>query len=179
MIVRYDLDLPPEAVRDRLRSATDRESLLYRTLPGIVAGKQLVGIVGPDAFEVHVRQQNYNSLAPRARGSIERTERGSVVTVELGAPPTTVNGLAVLIGATGLGGGLVLVGAGYPLGVGVFVALCLLVVSWFVRSSGPGSGFPRKEQLELHEALDAIFGANAQGTEDGTRGRGVGGPSTA
>ncbi len=160
MILRYELDVPPDAVAARLRSAIEGESILYRVAPSVGARKRLVGSVGRNTFEIHVRQQNYNSLAPRAKGSIEETDRGSRVTVELGASRTTTVGLSLLIGATGLGGGIVLVGAGYPAAVGALTAATLLAISWLVGRSGPRSGFPRSEESELHGALDMIFDAS-------------------
>lgn len=159
MDLRYDLRLPAQTAADRLRAVIDMPSAAYQAIPGLTGGRQFVGWVREDGFEIHVRRTNYNSLAPRAHGRIEARGSGCQVTVRVEASSLTKNGLAGLIAATGIAGALVLVAAGFPLLVGVIVATALLGTSVALIRSRPGRGFPYREEERLKELLDGVFAA--------------------
>lgn len=162
MRLRYDLSMPARSAAERLRNAVETPSAAYQVVPGLTKGATFVGWVHPDRFEIHVRQRNYNSLAPRAFGSIEAVGTGCRITVRVGASATIKNVLAALIAFTGIGSAPVLVSAGFPPLFGVGLALLLVGVSVYLLRARPGPGMPRAEEERLKELLDGLFSPGTQ-----------------
>jgi hypothetical protein len=154
--------MPARSAAERLRGVVETPSAAYQVVPGLTTGAAFVGWVHPDRFEIHVRQRNYNSMAPRAFGSIEAVGTGCRITVCVGASTTTKNGLAALIAFTGICAAPVLVSAGFPAVFGVALALILVGVSIYLLRARPGPGLPRAEEERLKELLDGLFGPSAQ-----------------
>lgn len=97
LIFAYEVALPPEAATARLEAAIGEVPRSYHGLPGLHGGRRHVGRVWSGGFDVHVRQKNYNSLAPRAFGRIEPTARGCRVSCRIDVPRPTRVGLALLM----------------------------------------------------------------------------------
>lgn len=163
MDLRYDLSVPARFAAERLHGVVETPSAVYQVVPGLTKGAAFVGWVHPDRFEIHVRQRNYNSLAPRAFGLIEPVGTGCRITVRVGASTTTKNVLAALIAFTGIGSAPVLVSAGFPPLFGVGLALLLVGVSVYLLHAQPGPGMPRGEEERLKELIDELFGPSTQG----------------
>ncbi len=159
MRLTYALSIPPEEAVRLLKSRVDEAPGVYRMLPGITTGAPFVGRLSQNTFDIHARQWSYNSLAPRARGRIERTSDGCRVHVELGPSPTTRVGLSVLIGVVGVTSAPVLLSVGYPwqLVVGI-AATCVGASVALTRWRGNDPGFPSQESARLQELLNESFG---------------------
>lgn len=89
MSIDRELAFVPAVFTSRLSALVEEPSWIYYVVPGAHAGRRYVGRVRPDRFEIHVRQKNYNSFAPRLYGSVEPTNSGCRIRARVGVSRTT------------------------------------------------------------------------------------------
>ena len=84
----YDLNIPPDTVRQRLEDAADRPTPRYWALPGTTRGRPVIGEAGLHQFWWRLRQDERATFAPWLTGEIKGRPGGSTVIVSFHSPLT-------------------------------------------------------------------------------------------
>lgn len=154
--VAYVVPVTAEEAMERLRAAIDAPEPAAWLIPGAYHGRRFVGRVGGHTFEVWVRRQSYNSLAPRAVGRVTARDRGSLVEASIRPPRLATVGPPILLLIAALGGTPVLWSVGYG-PIALLIGGVLALVAALLLRRPARHGFPRSEERELRGLLDELF----------------------